>query len=338
MTRLFTFITLISGSFILFSCKSHSCCEINDGTVGNWIVRAEFQGVPRAEGISLVIGDSVYLGTGTDGKHFLRDFWQYNVEGNYWVQRADFPGDGRSAAVSFAVGSKGYLGTGNNGQNNLKDFWQFDPTLNQWTRKADFIGSARMNAIGFAINDTGYIATGNDGADLNDFYKYNPAADAWTLKPAIPGVKRSGAVAFVYKNQAYVCTGISAGSYIAANDMWLYDPASGAWSARNAISNVSPDAYDDNYSIIRGNAAAFVLNDYGYITCGENGAILKDTWEYSFAADQWFRRTDWEGVERTGASGFSAKNRGFVGWGRNTKYYFDDLRAFIPSEAYNAND
>jgi len=336
MKRVFSYVLLIgSALFFLYSCtKSTSSTST---LIGNWVKRSDFDGVARSEAVSFVIGDTAYITTGYDGSVRLVDTWKYDVANNYWIQRADFPGAARSSASGFSTTTKGYVTTGFNGIIKLKDTYEYNPALNTWTKKADFGGTARVDAVGFGITDKGYVTTGNDGNDLKDFWMYDPAADTWTQKVSLGGSKRSGAVAFVYKNIGYVVTGINNGQ--AVNDFWAYDPTADKWTEKRFITNVSTDTYDDSYTtIVRSNAAAFVVGDFAYVCTGENGSILKTVWEYNFSNDTWLQKTDWEGLERTGAIGFGVKSRGFLGTGRNSTYRFDDFREFLPTATYDVND
>ena len=335
MKHVFSYVLLVgSAAFLLYACTK-STSSTSD-TVGNWIRRSDFDGVARSEAVSFVIGDTAYIATGYDGSVRLNDVWKYDVDNNYWIQRAVFPGDARSSAVGFSTSTKGYITTGFNGINKLKDTWEYNPAQNAWTKKADFGGTARIDAVGFGISDKGYVTTGNDGNDLKDFWQYDPVTDTWSQKVSLGGSKRSGAVAFVYKNQGYVVTGINNGTTV--NDFWVYDPAADKWTEKNFISNVSTETFDDSYSIVRSNAAAFVMGDKAYVATGENGSILKTVWEYNFATDVWTLKTAWEGLERTGAVGFGVKSRGFLVTGRNSTYRFDDMREFLPTATYDAND
>jgi N-acetylneuraminic acid mutarotase len=339
MTRIFTFLALSSTLFIFYSCKQNpDCCEVVSG--GNWVRRADFDGIARSEAVSFVIGDSAYAGTGYDGTNRLNDFFKLDADNNYWVQRASLPGDGRNSAVGFSTSTKGYITTGYNGTAKLKDTWEYDPLTNTWKQKADFGGSARIDAVAFGINDKGYVTTGNDGTDVKDLWMYDPAADTWAQKANLDGSARESAVVLVYNSQAYIVTGIYNGN--AVNDLWVYDPPTDKWTAKRPITNVSTDTYDDAYGttlIVRSNAAAFVIGDHGYVCTGEQtGTVLKTVWEYDFANDLWTQRTPWEGIERVGAVGFAVKGRGFLGLGRNSVYELDDFREFLPFEAYNVND
>lgn len=320
-----------------------SCTKTSTTTdvLGNWVSRSDFEGVTRSEAVAFTIDDKAYIGTGYDGTNRLRDIWQYDPVVNGWHQGADMPAEAsaRSSAVGFAINDKGYIGTGYDGLNRLGDFWQYSPGTNTWAKKADFGGGARYDAVGFGIAGKGYITTGYDGNYLKDIWEYDTTANSWTQRTSLGGAKRSGAVAFVYQNKAYVTTGTNNGSSAAINDLWVFDPTvEPGWTEKNKISNVSTDTYDDAYAIVRSNAAAFVMNDNAYVTCGENGAVLQDTWQYNFATDIWVKMTNYEGVARTGAVGFSVSNRGFVMTGRSSNTPFDDIREFFPTAEYNAND
>ena len=335
MKRVFSYVLLIGSSlFLTYSCTKSTSSTTD--TVGNWVRRSDFDGVSRSEAVSFVVGDTAYISTGYDGSVRLNDTWKYDVANNYWLQRANFPGDARSSAVAFNTTTKAYVTTGFNGLVKLKDTYEFNPAQNVWTKKADFGGTARVDAVAFGIADKGYVTTGNDGNDLKDFWQYDPAGDAWTQKVSLGGSKRSAAVAFVYKGLGYVVTGINNG--LTVNDFWVYDPTADKWAEKNFISNVSTETFDDAYAIVRSNATAFVMADHAYVCTGENGSILKTVWEYDFTTDIWTKKTDWEGLERTGSVSFGVKNRGFLGTGRNSTYRFDDFREFLPNDTYNAND
>jgi len=280
----------ISGiSLLIGSCTKTSSTSTD--TSGNWVKRSDFEGVTRSEAVSFVIGDTAYIGLGYDGTNRLGDLWAYDQVNNFWHQEAHMPGTGRSSAIAFTAAGNGYIATGYDGLNMLQDVWQYNPANNSWSKKNDFAGGARYDAVGFSISDKGYVSTGYDGNYLKDLWQYDPASDLWAQQISMGGSKRPAAVAFVYNNKAYVCTGSNNGSTAGVNDLWVYDPtATPVWTEKRKISNVSTDAYDDAYAIIRSNAVAFVMNGKGYITTGENGAVLNDTWEYDFTNDLWVKK------------------------------------------------
>ena len=148
-----------------------------------------------------------------------------------------------------------------------------------------------------------------------------------------------GAVAFVHDNKAYVVTGVYSGGTV--NDFNVFDPTKPegqAWSTLRKISNVSEDAYDDDYNIVRSKAVAFIMNNKAYIATGQNGSVYKDTWEYDFVTDTWKSKTAFEGAARSGACAFSLNNRGFVLLGTtstSSTQALEDIREFFPDQEYN---
>jgi len=327
----------VSIVLILVSCAKSDSTVASDSS-GNWIKRSEFEGNARTEAVSFVIGDTAYIGTGYDGTNRYVDFWAYDPIKNFWIQRAQFPGSARNSAVGFSVGAKGYIATGYDGLNRLSDNWEYNPATNSWVRKADFAGTPRYDAVGFGINDKGYVSTGFDGGYTKDLWEFTPATNTWAQRVSLGGSKRSGAVVWVYNNKAYVLTGINNGQSV--TDFWVYDPTNASsWAQLRDISNISADAYDDDYTdIIRSNGVGFVIGTKGYIAVGENGTYTKKTWEYDFPTDLWVRKTPYEASERSGAVSFTVKGRGYIACGRNSTFYFDDIAEFRPDLTYDAND
>ena len=345
MTKTSNLLVLLISLTCLFSCSKSSSSSSDGTTVGNWVTRSEFDGKVRTEAVAFTIGGFAYVGSGYfDTQTRLTDFWKYNPDLDAWAQVQDCPGVARNSAVAFAIGNNGYFGTGTDGVNYFKDWWQYDAGANAWTKKKDFAGTGRYDAVAFAIQGKGYVATGYDGSYLKDLWQYDPVADTFYKKVSMGGAKRAQAVAFVYNNKAYITTGQNNGSTSGVNDFWMYDPAqpdASAWTKLNYISNVSDQSFDDNYAIVRANAVAIVMGDYAYVTTGQTaqtGGFLKDTWRYNFSTDRWDKRGPYKGVERGGAIGFSVKNRGYVGMGNSSTLRFDDLREFLPDQAYNPNN
>ncbi len=339
MTRLFAYV--LGGSMIFMSALiSQSCTketESDDDLIGNWKRATDFDGNGRSEAVIFTVGNFVYLTTGTTDRDRFRDIWEFSIARQYWSQKADLPGNPRNSAIGFAIGSKGYVGTGYDGTSRLNDFWEFDPSSNNWTQKANFTGSARYDAVGFSLDSKGYISCGFDGNYLKDLYEYDPAADTWTQKASLGGSKRSAAQVFVLNNKAYVCSGNNNGSSL--NDLWMYDAATDTWTEKRKITNFSDDSYDDDYtSILRSNGVAFVMGEYAYLTCGENGSFVSTTWQYNHTEDLWTQKTAFEGTARTGAVAFTLSGRGFVLTGRSGSLSFDNMYEFEPTAEQNDKD
>jgi N-acetylneuraminic acid mutarotase len=95
---------------------------------------------------------------------------------------------------------------------------------------------------------------------------------------------------------------------------------------------VTDESFDDKYTtIVRFNAATFVIDNKAYLTTGENGSMNSHTWEYDYTTDTWTEKTVFSGTARTGALGITLKNRGFVMSGRSGTAPFDNMYELQPN-------
>ncbi|PWT72514.1 MAG: galactose oxidase [Bacteroidetes bacterium] len=339
-------LAIIFLCFMLMSLNCHKN-KLPYTESGNWINRADFEGLAVGEAATFVIGEFAYVGTGIDFSHpnsRISAMYQFDPSGNGgWQEIANFPGSPRSSAVGFSVLMKGYIATGFDGERPLNDCWEYDPQTNKWQQKSSIGNSsadfARYDAIGFGIGDLGYITTGNTGSGwLEDLWQYDPASDTWTERRG-SGKKRSSSICFVYNGKAYIFCGTNNGKLL--NDGWLYDPSlpdSSAWQSLNHITNFTNQSFDDSYSdIVRSNGVAFIVKDKGYLTTGNAGSLNASTWEYDFGNDLWQPKTPFYGSAREGAVGFTVQNRGFVTTGFSGTSAYDDTWEFRPDEVQNKN-
>ncbi|WP_066631889.1 Kelch repeat-containing protein [Labilibacter marinus] len=336
MTKYSLIITLA----LFITSLSFTGCSSDDDEdyLGNWVRMADFDGIPRTEGVCFTIDNKAYIGTGydIDNKERLTDFWVYDAEKDFWKQVASLPGLGRNGAIAFSSSTKGYVGTGYDGDNKLKDMYEYDPIDNAWMQKNDFPGTARYSATAFYVDGKGYMGTGYDNNYLKDFWSYDVDADSWTQITSMGGSKRRDAMNFVLNGEAYVLTGLNNGAYL--DDMYKYDTAEDKWIELGRISDYEDDSYDDDYTIARYKGVTFVMDGKAYVATGINGANNQETWEYEPATDRWTRKTDFEGTARSGAVGFSLNNIGYVATGGNGSYSFDDVWKLNPSEEYENKD
>lgn len=318
-----------------------ACSKSSDSSsdlVGNWAISDYFDGNARSEAVSFTINDTIFVGTGLTATKRLEDFWKYSIDKKYWTRIADFPGGQRSQAIGFSVNNKGYVGTGlDPALNYHNDMWEYDPATNTWMQKNDFGGTPRRDAVAFVANGNAYVATGYDDNYLKDVWQYNAGADSWTQKAGISGAKRAEATVFTINGKVYLVSGNNNNSAI--NDLQSYDPATDSWTTLRKLTNVTDESFDDKYtSIIRYNAAAFVIDGKAYLTTGENGSMNSRTWEYNPGDDTWTEKTAFSGAARTGAIGITLKNRGFIMSGRSGTNPFDNMYEFQPSADDDDND
>lgn len=309
---------------ILVSCNNDN----GDGDLtGNWVISTVFDGVSRSGAVSQTIGNFAYVGLGYDGDDYLKDFWEYDIEGGFWIRRPDFPGQGRNLAVSFSIGTNIYVGTGYNGSEELSDFYKYDTTTHTWSQIADFGAGIRRSAIGFGIETAGYVGLGYDGSnDRKDFWKYDPVTNTWEQKFGFGGGKRRDAVSFTIGNTTYVGTGKSNG--IDLNDFYGFDHQTETWFRLTDLNE------EDDYEVKRSNSVAFTQNGKGYICTGSTAS----TWEYDPNTDLWEELSQFEGSIRQDAVSISNGTRSFVLLGRSSNLYFDDMYEFFPAEKYDDED
>ena len=330
--------TALPVCYLLFYsiCFAPACRRPSKGSediVGNWTTAADFRGDPRSEAAAFVIGNTAYVLTGAADKGPYNDMYAYDVLGGTWSKKPALPAEPRNGAVAFTINGKGYVGTGYNSKTAMamQDFWEYDPVAQTWTPKDDLPAEARYDATGFTIGSRGYVYAGCDGKGFNDCWEFDPTAPVglqWKEKATAPR-KTRGAVAFVLKDKAYVLNGNNNGEV--QKDLYEFDPALNKWTIKRPIYNYSNESYDDKYtSIVRQNAVAFTLNNYGYITTGVMGAYASGTWQYDADADTWKEKTGFEAKGREGAIAFTINNRAFVLTGNSGTLYMDNMFEFHP--------
>ncbi|MFD1875138.1 Kelch repeat-containing protein [Hymenobacter bucti] len=158
-----------------------------DPTLDTW-TSTGFTGNKRVNASTFTIGNTLYMGFGTNNNTVNTQFWAYDATAGTWSQKRslaniststntyDYSGVARTQAVAFAVGSYGYVTVGNNGSN-LLTCYVYDPIADTWTLKNPFLGQGRSTAVSFSIGNFGYVGLGNTGSSyFDDFWKFAPDA------------------------------------------------------------------------------------------------------------------------------------------------------------------
>jgi N-acetylneuraminic acid mutarotase len=199
-----------------------------------------------------------------------------------------------------------------------------------------------LNNIGYVGGGFGDNTNSSGQSYFNDLYAYDPVKESW-VQVVSQGRKRGFASVFVINDKAYIFGGTNSSGV--ATDMWSYDGKSWtddkSWVVKNETYNKSDDSFDDDYSTItRYQAATFVINGKGYVTCGSSGSsLLKNTWEYDPTTDRWTERSSFEKTPRYGAIGATTSTGvGIVVTGFNGSSYLDDGNLFYPTATSNKND
>jgi len=223
-----------------------------------------------------------------------------------WIATTVFDGSPRSSATGFVIDNFAYVGTGYDGDDYLNDFWQYNIDGGYWVQKASLPGDGRSSAVSFTANGLGYIGTGYNGTyELADFYKYDPAANTWTAIAPFAGTARRAAVAFNSATAGYVGSGFDGTND--KKDFWKYHPETNTWEEQYGFGGNK-----------RREATTFTIGTTVYFGTGSSNSIyLDDFWKFDTATDTWTRLNDLDyddsyTIERTGATGFSIGNYGYI--------------------------
>jgi len=93
-------LVILTSFFITQSCVKDT--NSDDDVIGNWSRSSDFDGNARSEAVTFVIGDYIYLTTGSTDRDRFKDLWEYNLTRQYWSQKADLPGVARNSAGACA--------------------------------------------------------------------------------------------------------------------------------------------------------------------------------------------------------------------------------------------
>src|SRR5215831_3542710 len=131
----------------------------------------------------------------------------------------------------------------------------------------------------------------------------------------------------VINGKAYVGFGVTSSGVI-KTDWWEYDPDNDSWTQKK-----------DFPSVGRYGTSAFVIDDLGYVCCGNEGSaygpFTNETWQYNPSTDSWIQKATMPGLARYGTTGFSINEKGYSGLGGLKKYngsyvYFNDFYEYDP--------
>lgn len=137
-----------------------------------------------------------------------------------------------------------------------------------------------------------------------------PTDARWKQLADIPFKDRTSVFTFSIGAKAYVVGGVQSGT--PTKELWEYDAAIDKWTQKAS--------YPGNAWLY---LSGFVINNKAYIGTGfgNNANSISpdnaDMYEYDPATDKWMRKTDFPGVAREGASGFSIDGKGYFGLGSN---------------------
>ena len=262
-----------------------------DVASNKWTIKTNFPGAERANAISFMINNKIYVGMGTNYNrstliNVYNDFYEYDPATDKWTKKADFPAEGRDQSVFFTIGNKGYMGTGNTNPSNStsvrSDFWEYDPATDKWAQKASLPKTSRCRAFGFGVGTKGYLGGGENASvsKLGDFYQYDPAKDSWISVADLPvAIARSRG--FAFNANGYISGGLTGfDATDVAGVVYKYNVSANTWEKISDVGVVDDTAKGRFYQI------AAVTKSKVYIGLGASGNSetlknQKDFYEYT---------------------------------------------------------
>ncbi|MBL1279587.1 MAG: hypothetical protein COA33_004920 [Fluviicola sp.] len=205
----------------------------------NWLQLSDYPSSERDDGVSFVIGNKAYCGTGLDvGFSATRDFYAFDFTTDSWTASAGLPfNEERQYATAAGYNDKGYLFGGSNSSGSLNDLWQYDPVLNSWIELAALPDSGRGGSSNFILNDQWFIIGGKtaSGLNKNEVWAYDFANNTWLQKSNLPNAGMWRGMAFASSTTGFVGLGIdSTNTY--NSQFYEYNFTTDTWSVNASIS------------------------------------------------------------------------------------------------------
>jgi len=151
---------------------------------------------------------------------------------------------------------------------------------------------------------------------------YAQGTNGWTQKQNSPLGTIEKATAFSVGGKGYAGSGLALSSF--KKDFQQYDPKQDQWDVAEALP-AEP----------RISAVSFSIGDKGYVGTGMAGFEgmrqgTNDLWEYDPKKDMWTQKAALPGEIRHGAIGFSIRDKGYIGLGKNKNTLYSDLWEYNP--------
>ncbi|MCW3085735.1 MAG: C-terminal target protein [Bacteroidetes bacterium] len=257
--------------FILFSHVAF--CQV-------WQSLADFPATERDDGVSFVIGNKAYCGTGGEpGFVYASDFYALNMNNDTWSSIAALPtGNQRQYSSGFSNAGFGFI-VGGLGSGYLNDVWMYDTVSNSWSSKTPLPSAGRMGCASFVINGIAYIIGGRTSTSLsiNEVWAYDMTNDTWQRKNDLPFGSRWRASATALANKGYLAFGIDEHNRF-CNELFEYDPVMDSWTQISTF----PDR-GRSYAAMKA-VAGDLLVTAGLDTLN---TYYNDMWRYTITTSVW---------------------------------------------------
>ena len=268
-----------------------------------WIQLSDFPATERDDGISFVIGNTAYCGTGfRTGFVTSGDMYALDLTNDSWSSSISSLPSGmeRQYATSFSNANYGFVFGGIGSSGYFNDLWRYNSANNTWVAMNSIPSFARAGSCSFVLNDTAYIMGGStpNVVAVAEFWAYSIQSDTWTYKGTLPFGGRWRASAVACNGKGYLIFGKDALS-IVSNELFVFDPTTNLWTQISNFPNVG-----------RVYSSMQTLNNDLLIFAGLDSLSnsYNDLWHYSIATTTWQQLQSLPALGRRGGMCFTSTN------------------------------
>jgi len=277
----------------------------------SWVQISDFPNTERDDGISFVIGNKAFCGTGVKtGFIACNDMYSFDLNTETWETINSLPsGMERQYAEGFSFNDYGFVFGGINGNTFFNDLWMYNPVNNNWQSKTPLPDEARMGVSSFVINDTAYIIGGRTSTALSisEMWAYCISADTWTFKGNLPFGERWRASAVSDNAKGYLIFGNDA-SEINRKELYEFNPLSNSWTQ---IGNFPGHGrVYSSLSYMNGNLIVVAGLD-------SIGNSYNDMWQFNLNTLAWQQLASIPAAERRGGMSFNSSSTLYYSAGIN---------------------
>lgn len=269
----------------------------------DWTQLEDFPGTQRDDGVSFVLHNKAYVGTGlTPSFTPQRDFYVLDLDTEQWDQIATMPtAEGRQYASAFSTYDRGYVFGGSSSSTNYhNDLWEYNPNTDEWLEKTPLPGLPRSGAVVLKFNNLVYVVGGRSSSTnfLDEVWEYDLDLDEWTQKNNFPYAKLWRASGVSAEGKGYVTFGIDEGGDF-RNNMYEYDPLLDEWTELDPFPN-------EGRAYVSVNRVYQMLLFFG----GLNAAMESsdELWSYNVLSQNWELITNHPVIGRRGCMDFLVNN------------------------------
>jgi len=197
-----------------------------------WQSVADFPSTERDDGLSFVIGNKAFCGTGYEtGWTETGDFYSFDFSTLHWTPIAALPsGMERQYAAGFSAYNFGYVFGGVKTGVFLNDLWQYNLELNLWTQQASLPSVGRSGSASFVLNGIAYVIGGKNSTEeaIDEVWAYDIQLNTWVQKNNLAFGSRFRASGVALNNKGYLIFGRDENNQY-HNELYEYNPATDSW-------------------------------------------------------------------------------------------------------------